>query len=150
MENSEKKVGNYGDYASYMPEGHVDSEKASTVGSGTAGASASNQTQVQGGPEQHKDAQPQIKERIDTAINDTAGKLREAAQKLENYGQPGSTTDQYTDKAARQINRGADYLESTDTEKLTSQVQVTVRRNPLASLGIAFGVGFVIARILKR
>lgn len=91
-----------------------------------------------------------VKERIDTAINDTARKLREIASQFERSASPGTQVDEYTNKVATQLRRSASYLESTNVDTTVGRVEKTIRQNPLPSLGVAFGVGFVIARVLKR
>jgi ElaB/YqjD/DUF883 family membrane-anchored ribosome-binding protein len=153
-------MGNYGDYASYMPGQQRDQpdtpERAIPAEPDRAGMDSGvktgpgTATKPDTGATGNVPKNEQIKERIDTAIHDTADRMRDVAHRLEQYGQPGSAADQYTDKVARQINRGAEYLESANVDRLTSQLKDNVRRNPLVSIGVAFGVGFVLARVLKR
>ncbi len=133
---------NYGDYTSYLPPQDRPTE---TEYKGAATESVSEAPKDNQG-------QPQVpvKERLDGAINGTADQLRNFAQKLEGYGRPGTKTEEVTDKLADQLHRGAKYLESTDVDTLSDQLEGTIRKQPLASLGVAFGVGFIIARILRR
>jgi len=157
MESPEKQKGNYGDYTSYMPpQDPADGPERAVPVDAAAEPKISPPPQdtgapaAQGADSASSSQNPQIKERIDTAINDTAGKLRDAAHRLEQFGRPGSRTEQYTHQVSRQLNRGAEYLESTDVDKLTLQLKDTVRRKPLASVGVAFGIGFILSRILRR
>ncbi|MBW4699077.1 MAG: hypothetical protein KME03_14490 [Aphanocapsa lilacina HA4352-LM1] len=135
---------NYGDFSSYLPHDNP-----------SAGADETEKRDPEAG---HRQALPladntdtvQVKERIDEALHQTAGKLHDLAQKLEGYGESGSQTGKVTEKVAGGLHRGAEYLEKTNVDDLGNQLTETIRKQPLASLGIAFGVGFVIARLLRR
>lgn len=129
--------GNHGDYTYYLNR----EEKAE-----------GQQVQPEIEPEApagHKEHSP-IKDRIDNTISDTAEKLRAHAKKLEGYGQDGSKVNTVVDQVAGGLHKGAEYLESTNLDQMTQKLRKTIGTNQFASLGIAFGIGFVLARVLRK
>lgn len=91
----------------------------------------------------------QVKGRIDDVIDGTASKLHTVADKLENYGEPGTQVGRLSSGVVGTIRRGAEYLESTDTDELGEQFKKQIRKQPLLSVGGAFVVGFLLARLIK-
>ncbi|AGY56962.1 hypothetical protein [Gloeobacter kilaueensis] len=132
---------NYADFTSYL---HREPASSPAPSSHTSPASEAR-------PESDT-AKPAAaaKERIDQAIDAGAKKLRSAAHKLENSAQPGSQTAQLSGKVAEQLHRGAEVLEKTHVDDLTGSVENNIRKQPLLTVGIAFAVGFVLSRLLRR
>ncbi|AGY56503.1 DUF883 family protein [Gloeobacter kilaueensis] len=91
-----------------------------------------------------------VQQRIDQAIHEAARKLEQTAEQFERIGSQGSRASEYSQKVASQLRSGARLLEGTQTESLLDETRTLVRRHPMASLGVAFGVGFVVARLLRR
>ncbi|WP_164929270.1 DUF883 family protein [Gloeobacter violaceus] len=135
---------NYGDFSSYLPHDEP------SAGTNESAKEIPDTGHRQPPPASEHTDQAQVKERIDDALHQTAGKLHDLAQKLEGYGESGSQTGKVTEKVAGGLHRGAEYLEKAKVDDLGNQLTETIRKQPLASLGIAFGVGFVIARLLRR
>ncbi|UFP94233.1 DUF883 family protein [Gloeobacter morelensis] len=135
---------NYGDFSSYLPHDNP------SVGADDPEKHNPDAAHRQAPPATESTGTVQVKERIDEALHQTAGKLHDLAQKLESYGESGSQTGKVTEKVAGGLHRGAEYLEKANVDDLGNRVTETIRKQPLASLGIAFGVGFVIARLLRR
>lgn len=56
--------------------------------------------------------------------------------------------------AARQATRAAqgftDYFRSRDVEAIRADIEQRVRQNPMASVAIGFGIGFLLAKLLRR
>lgn len=90
-----------------------------------------------------------VKQRIDTTIDATASKLKDIARTTE---QSARGTGAYgpASKVSEQLRRGAGYLESTNVDTVLVKTRDTVRRNPLATIGTAFGIGFLIALVLRK
>ena len=67
-----------------------------------------------------------------------------------------SSAHRAVNKAAHGANRAAESLEGTGTRLRETQTQITagfrdfVRDRPVASLGIAVGLGFVLSSMLRR
>jgi ElaB/YqjD/DUF883 family membrane-anchored ribosome-binding protein len=100
---------------------------------------------------QPQEIQEKLTGQINHAINDTSQKLNQLADKIENTGQDSSTSvGQAAHKVADQVRRSADTLQSTSAEQLGEQIQQIIRERPLISIGVAFGVGFLISQLLKR
>jgi uncharacterized membrane protein len=55
----------------------------------------------------------------------------------------------YVDQAADQVERFAGYLQQHEIQDFVGEMEAFARRQPLAFIGIAFGVGFVAARFFK-
>ncbi len=113
-----------------------------------SGAPADDNAQAEASPEETSAASN--RERIDQVILEAARKLEQTAEKLEQLGAQGTLTGEYSTKVASQLRSGARYLEGTKVESLSERAEATVRRNPVASLGLAFGVGFLVARLFRK
>lgn len=83
-----------------------------------------------------------------------ADKLRGAADKIRiksSRSYDGSDqSSQYGRNAADLLEKGADYVGNFDSEKLKSDVQESVRKNPGRTLLIAGAVGLVLGALLRR
>lgn len=93
------------------------------------------------------EAAESVKERIDTAIGSTASKIDNMAERLD---QSARATQDAAEKVSGQMRQGAQYLESTSVDSLLNQVRDSIRRQPLTSVGLTLGLGYILARILKR
>ncbi len=87
------------------------------------------------------------KERASGELQGIAQALQQTSQQLKEQDQ--NSIGQYTDKAAEQAERLADYLSETDSEELVSEVEDFARNRPAVFLGGAFIVGAAAARFLK-
>lgn len=74
-------------------------------------------------------------------INQTGRQLRQQDQ--------AAAASQYTDKAAEQIERFANYLQQKDVEEIIYDVERFARRRPNMFLGAAFALGVLGSRFLK-
>ncbi len=100
---------------------------------------------------QQHEMQEKITGQIDHALEGTSEKLNQLAEKIESTGHGSSeSVDRTAQKVAEQVRRGADTLQSTSAEQLGEQIDQAVRKQPLLSMSIAFGAGFVISQLLKR
>ncbi|HKG22116.1 MAG TPA: hypothetical protein VKC34_09470 [Blastocatellia bacterium] len=83
-----------------------------------------------------------------------AEKLYSAAdtlqQKAGQTNQPDSTIATYGNQASEWLNRSADYIRDMDVNKVKSDVQDEVKRNPGRSLLIATAAGLILGAIFRR
>ncbi len=89
-------------------------------------------------------------EQIRTTV---AGKLQAAAQTLHQkaarFDQPNDLSD-FGHKAAGWLERSAEYVNEMEPQRMKSDIENQVRRNPGRSLLIAGAVGLVLGRLLRR
>ncbi len=76
-------------------------------------------------------------------MDQTADKLRQRG------GEQGGTMGQVANTAADTLDSASGYLQGTDTAEMMDQVEAYIRKNPVQSLLIAAGVGFVVSKAFK-
>jgi ElaB/YqjD/DUF883 family membrane-anchored ribosome-binding protein len=101
-------------------------------------------------PELEAEQTSTVKERIDGALAGTARLLEQVATRVERYADGSAVASDYAARAASSLHASAQTLSDTKTDDLLEHSADLVRRNPLVSLGIAFGVGFIAARLIRR
>jgi ElaB/YqjD/DUF883 family membrane-anchored ribosome-binding protein len=101
-------------------------------------------------PELEPEQTNKVKERIDGALAGTARILEQVATHVERYADGSAVASDYAARAASSLHVGAQTLGDTKTDDLLEGSADFVRRNPLVSLGVAFGVGFIAARLIRR
>jgi ElaB/YqjD/DUF883 family membrane-anchored ribosome-binding protein len=88
--------------------------------------------------------------RADEGMHRAAQTMDEAADKLRQRGsEQGGTFGQVASTAADTLDSASTYLENTDTAEMIDQVEAYIRKNPMQSLLIAAGVGFVLSKAFK-
>lgn len=80
-------------------------------------------------------------------VSGVAHSLRTTSQTLQTEGQ--ADIGRYIEKAAGEVDRLANYLQSADVRQVAGQVQDFARRSPGAFIAGAFAVGFLASRFLK-
>jgi archaellum component FlaC len=88
------------------------------------------------------------KGRLAEQIGGVAKALRDTSSQLEE-NEEAAFVSGYVEKAASQVERLADYLESRDVSDLLGEVQNLARREPAIFLGGLFTLGLVAGRFLK-
>lgn len=99
-------------------------------------------------------AQSTAQDRIERSRQDAATTLSTVASTLLNSGSQLRDGDQpmageYVERAARQIERVADYVQRADVREMMNEVEDFARRRPAVFIGSAFAVGLLAARFLK-
>ena len=85
-------------------------------------------------------------------LDSVAQTIRQVGDTLKGTETPAgvaSTTAEYSDKLARQVEQFSDYLERHNVSELMRDVESFARRNPAYFIGGAFLLGFLGARFLK-
>lgn len=87
------------------------------------------------------------KHRAAEELTSVATALRHASEKLrsEDHGQ----VTHYVERAADQVDKLSDYVESANLRQVVSQAEAYARREPLIFVGGAFALGLFAARFLK-
>jgi ElaB/YqjD/DUF883 family membrane-anchored ribosome-binding protein len=88
-----------------------------------------------------------VKKSIADKLRAAADQIRMKSSRSYDGNDPSS---QYGKQAADLLEKGADYVGNFDSEKLKSDVQESVRRNPGRTLLIAGAVGLVLGTFIRR
>jgi ElaB/YqjD/DUF883 family membrane-anchored ribosome-binding protein len=83
-------------------------------------------------------------------MNTTGQKMHDLAQTVRQKAPESGTIGNIAASAADVLDRSGSYLQETDVRTLQSDLEDLIRRRPLESLLIGAGVGFLLARGLRR
>jgi len=87
------------------------------------------------------------KTRAAGTLSGVAASLMTSSQQMRSDGQ--EDVSRYIEKAADQVDRFANYLQSADVQEVVGRVEGFARRQPAAFMAGAFAVGFLASRFLK-
>ena len=109
---------------------------------------------TQGAKQVASQAQSQAQSRIERSKTDAAITLSSVASSLLNSGlqlrdEQQSMAGEYVERAARQIERAANYVQTADLREVVDEVEDFARRRPAVFIGTAFAAGLLAARFLK-
>jgi len=96
----------------------------------------------EGSSSRFKDVRESVSDSLRTAATAIHDRLEEAGEQ--------SHLTQYGQQASRWLNASADYVRDADLQKVRSDVQEQVRRNPGRSLLIAAAAGLIIGSLFRR
>lgn len=89
-------------------------------------------------------------ESVGARVGKVKSEVRERTEHLsEQVGRAAGRAQEMTGRARERSQVAAEYLRDADAEMIRGEVEDRVRSNPLQSLLVLFGVGFVIGRILR-
>ncbi len=92
----------------------------------------------------------QAEQKADAGMQKTAEGLKKAADKARSMsGDQGGSMESIGTQAAGMMEKGADYLEHSDSEQMMQDLEAFVRRRPMESLLVAAGLGFLVSRALR-
>lgn len=91
----------------------------------------------------------QAADKIDSAMNSAGTQMDNLAQKVIEKAPEGPLGDAAVN-AAGALERGGRYLQQADVESIRGDLEGIIRRRPLESLAVGLGLGFIIARGLRR
>ena len=87
------------------------------------------------------------KETAATTLSTVAHTLRDSGTQLRDGEE--ELAGEYMERVARGIDRAAEYVQSADIRRMTSDVEDFARKRPALFVGTAFAAGFVLGRLLK-
>jgi ElaB/YqjD/DUF883 family membrane-anchored ribosome-binding protein len=100
--------------------------------------------------EQATNAFTQQREQAVSGLGSLADALRNTAQSMKDSNDGAQAgIARFVDDAAERLSQSADFLRDKDTSQLLHDVQDFAKKQPLAFVGAAFGVGIIAARLLK-
>lgn len=82
-------------------------------------------------------------------LHDVADAVRTTGSALREGGKPVGSYAEFTDGIAEAVESASDYLRNANVEQVAGEVERFARRQPVAFIGIALGIGFLAARFLK-
>lgn len=91
----------------------------------------------------------QATDKIDSAMVSVGMQMDNLAQKVVEKAPEGPLGDAAMN-AASALERSGRYLQQADVESLRGDLEDIIRRRPLESLAVGLGIGFLIARGLRR
>jgi ElaB/YqjD/DUF883 family membrane-anchored ribosome-binding protein len=127
---------------------------------GDDGDTGGLEDRLEEGKERISDAVDSGKERVGSAFesgkNRVAGQLESVGDRLEERGhqmeQRGGVqarAGQAALRASDALDSSADYLRTHDPAEMRDDLEHAIRERPLLSVGLAAGVGFLLARIIR-
>lgn len=91
----------------------------------------------------------QAADKIDSAMTSAGNQMDNLAQKVMEKAPDGPLGDAAVN-AAGALERGGRYLQQADVESIRGDLEGIIRRRPLESLAVGLGLGFIIARGLRK
>ncbi|HEX6941768.1 MAG TPA: hypothetical protein VF128_02505 [Gemmatimonadaceae bacterium] len=109
---------------------------------------------TQGAKQVATQAQSQAQSKLERGKADAAITLNSVATSLLNSGmqlrdEQQAMAGEYVERAARQIERAAHFVQTADLREVVDQVEDFARRRPAVFIGSAFAAGLLAARFLK-
>jgi ElaB/YqjD/DUF883 family membrane-anchored ribosome-binding protein len=109
---------------------------------------------TQGAKQVASQAQSQAQSKLERGKADAAITLSSVATTLLNSGiqlrdEQQAVAGEYVERAARQIERAAHFVQTADLREVVDQVEDFARRRPAVFIGSAFAAGLLAARFLK-
>ena len=88
-------------------------------------------------------------EKAAEGMDKLVGAIRDRGQQMEGGSGPAGTVGSVAATAADKLEGASQYLHQTDADRLISDLEALVRREPAKALLVAAGIGFVLAKALK-
>ena len=109
---------------------------------------------TQGAKQVATQAQSQVQSRLERGKADAAVTLNSVATSLLNSGlqlrdEQQAMAGEYVERAARQVERAAHFVQTADLREVVDQVEDFARRRPAVFIGSACAAGLLAARFLK-
>lgn len=131
-----------GDFGS--PEVHAHGAETSKAMTGTAEKGTVDQTKAKA-----EEVGRQAQDKADEGINQAAGGLETAAEKIREKTPDDGIAGEASEKVASGVESAASYLREKDSAQIFEDVESYAREHPMQALGAALVAGFVIGRILS-
>ncbi|MDX1673662.1 MAG: hypothetical protein R3314_02575 [Longimicrobiales bacterium] len=89
------------------------------------------------------------REAVGDKLEETAGRVRELGDRAAARTRALAPTRPFAYDAARSIDHAADYVRTRELEGMKTDLEVQVRRHPLAAVAVAFVAGYAFRRIFS-
>jgi ElaB/YqjD/DUF883 family membrane-anchored ribosome-binding protein len=92
----------------------------------------------------------QVADRADAATTTVGEKMSDAASALRQNAPTSGPIADAADTAADTLQRAGSYLQEQDLSDMRADLENLIRRHPVESLLVGFGVGYLLARGMRR
>jgi ABC-type transporter Mla subunit MlaD len=92
----------------------------------------------------------QVADRADAATTAVGERMTDAAQTIRQRAPSSGPIAEAADTAADTLQRAGSYLQEQDLSGIRSDLEGIIRRHPVESLLIGFGIGYLLARSTRR
>ena len=92
----------------------------------------------------------QVADKADAATTTVGGKMTEAAQTIRERAPMSGPMADAADTAADTLQRAGTYLQQQDLSDMRADLEGLIRRHPMESLLVGFGIGYLLARSMRR
>jgi methyl-accepting chemotaxis protein len=92
----------------------------------------------------------QVADKADAATTTVGEKLTDVAQTIRDNAPASGSVAEAADTAADTLERAGTYLREQDLADIRSDLEGLIRRHPLESLLVGLGVGYLLARSMRR
>jgi len=92
----------------------------------------------------------QIADKADAATTTVGEKLTDMAQTIRNNAPSSGPVADAADTAAETLQRAGTYLREQDLSDMRADLEGLIRRHPIESLLVGLGVGYLLARSMRR
>jgi len=97
-----------------------------------------------------QDLGQQAVDRADDATTTVGGKMTDAAQAIREHAPASGTIGNVADTAATTLERAGTYLQQQDLTDMRADLENIIRQHPIESLLVGLGVGYLLARSIRR
>jgi len=97
-----------------------------------------------------QDIGQQAADRADDATTTVGEKMSDVAQTIRERAPSGGTLGNVADTAATTLDRAGTYLQQQDLTDMRADLEDIIRRHPIESLLVGLGVGYLLARSMRR
>ena len=97
-----------------------------------------------------QDIGQQAVDRADDATTTVGGKMTDVAQTIREKAPMSGPVANAADTAANTLERAGTYLQEQDLADMRSDLEGIIRRHPIESLLVGLGVGYLLARSMRR
>jgi len=123
---------------------------SASSGAGSATDSSTTSTKSPKRKKQSSGVAQQAEEKTDAGMQKSAEGLKKAADMTRSITEDRSgPVGTIGSQAADVIEKGADYLEQGDTERMIQDLEAMIRRRPMESLLVAVGAGFLLSKAMR-
>jgi len=97
-----------------------------------------------------QDLGAQAVDRADAATTTVGGKMTDAAQTIRDNAPTSGPIANVADSAADTLEQAGSYLKEQDLADMRADLEGIIRRHPIESLLVGLGVGYLLARSMRR
>lgn len=96
------------------------------------------------------DASGAASDRIDSAMTSTGEQFQNIAQRVRENAPTSGTMGNVATSAADALERSGSYLKQADVNQVRGDLESIIRQRPIESLLVGLGIGYLLARSMRR